>query len=158
MDGSNKLADYWASTRPRLPISSPCRRTAQTVSARRGHRPMGGTKPGFLWLGTLSDVTLSCLPTVLPSRAGRLAIGTGSRSNGCEEQIAARALPVWWVREAPRHPSRWQRYTLRQFPDVDYEQAIRHALQRRSSQPSNLGRPTTPVISKTDRHHIDASS
>lgn len=51
-----------------------------------------------------------------------------------EAEIAARLLPVWWVGEAPRHPSRWQRYTFRCFPNLDYQQALRHALQLRTEQ------------------------
>lgn len=35
----------------------------------------------------------------------------------------------WTVGGTPRHPSRWQRYTARTFPDVPFERALAHALQ-----------------------------
>lgn len=46
-------------------------------------------------------------------------------------QIANHILPVWWVGGAARHPSRWQRYTCRTYPDLPYEAALPLALQSR---------------------------
>lgn len=40
------------------------------------------------------------------------------------EQIAARNIPTWWVGGAPRHPSRWQRYTWRAYPDLAFSEAL----------------------------------
>jgi hypothetical protein len=37
-------------------------------------------------------------------------------------------LPVWLVGGAPRHPSRWQRYTHRMTPDKPFRDALREAL------------------------------
>jgi len=45
--------------------------------------------------------------------------------------IDQRGLPAWWVGQSPRHPSRWQRYTFREFPGVDYEIALGTALSLR---------------------------
>lgn len=44
------------------------------------------------------------------------------------EQIEDRSLPTWWVGGAPRHPSRWQRYTWRELPGIEFSDALRVAL------------------------------
>lgn len=54
-----------------------------------------------------------------------------------DRRIDAHTLPSWWVGGAPRHPSRWQRYTWRQFPDVSYTDALELALAQRSQNYSN---------------------
>lgn len=46
-------------------------------------------------------------------------------------RIDALALRSWWVGGAPRHPSRWQRYTWREFPDKTYEDALELAFEER---------------------------
>jgi hypothetical protein len=44
-------------------------------------------------------------------------------------QIAThRGLARWTVGGTPRHPSRWQRYTARAFPDLPFETALASAL------------------------------
>lgn len=45
-----------------------------------------------------------------------------------DAEIKERVLPTWWVGGAPRHPSRWQRYTWRQSPTVPFPEALREAL------------------------------
>lgn len=45
-----------------------------------------------------------------------------------DEQIEERSLPTWWVGGAPRHPSRWQRYTWRELPGIEFSDALRVAL------------------------------
>ena len=42
--------------------------------------------------------------------------------------LGQRRLPVWWVGGAPRHPSRWQRYTYRHYPGVAFLDALAQAL------------------------------
>lgn len=42
-------------------------------------------------------------------------------------QIDRRDLPTWWVGGAPRHPSRWQRYTWRAYPDLAFPEGLRAA-------------------------------
>lgn len=42
--------------------------------------------------------------------------------------VRARAVPAWTVGGTPRHPSRWQRYTHRAFPGVEFGEALRQAL------------------------------
>lgn len=44
------------------------------------------------------------------------------------EQIASRHLPTWWVGGAPRHPSRWQRYTWRNYPDLAFPEGLAQGL------------------------------
>lgn len=48
-----------------------------------------------------------------------------------ESEIGRRSLPVWWVGGAPRHPSRWQRYTYRAHPEIAFPVALTTALARR---------------------------
>ena len=45
-----------------------------------------------------------------------------------DAEVEQRALPTWWVGGAPRHPSRWQRYTWRQHPGVAFTEALKTAL------------------------------
>lgn len=46
-------------------------------------------------------------------------------------EITERALPVWWVGGAPRHPSRWHRYTHRAHPEAAFLTALPAALTMR---------------------------
>lgn len=50
-----------------------------------------------------------------------------------ESEIGARGLPVWWVGGAPRHPSRWHRYTYRAHPETAFPDALVTALAIRAS-------------------------
>ena len=50
-----------------------------------------------------------------------------------ENEITRRGLPVWWVGGAPRHPSRWHRYTHRAHPETDFPVALTTALARRAA-------------------------
>jgi hypothetical protein len=45
-----------------------------------------------------------------------------------ERQASERGLDVWTVGGAPRHPSRWQRYTYREHPGVPFPDALRASL------------------------------
>lgn len=49
-------------------------------------------------------------------------------------------LPSWWVGGAPRHPSRWQRYTHRQYSEASFGEALSLALTQR---PAVLATPIT---------------
>lgn len=44
------------------------------------------------------------------------------------DAISRHQVSYWTVGGAPRHPSRWQRYTARAFPDRDFRCALPHAL------------------------------
>jgi len=39
-------------------------------------------------------------------------------------QIEERALSKWWVGGSARHPSRWQRYTFRELPGIEFREAL----------------------------------
>lgn len=39
-------------------------------------------------------------------------------------ELLALGVPTRWVGGAPRHPSRWQRYTHRTYPDLPYLDAL----------------------------------
>lgn len=57
--------------------------------------------------------------------------------------ISVRGLPRFWVGDAPRHPSRWQRCTSRRQPNIPFRDAV--ALELRpapASQPVTAGLPT----------------
>ena len=43
-------------------------------------------------------------------------------------RIAMLNLPAWQVGDGPRHPSRWQRWTHRTYPEVSFADALRHSL------------------------------
>lgn len=45
-------------------------------------------------------------------------------------EIVGRGLPTWAVGGQPRHPSRWQRFTYRSHPGVDFETALARSLSR----------------------------
>jgi hypothetical protein len=47
------------------------------------------------------------------------------------DHLRSRGLPVWWVGGAPRHPSRWQRYTSRAYPGEVFVIALEKSLQLR---------------------------
>lgn len=43
-------------------------------------------------------------------------------------RIEAFALPAWQVGDQPRHPSRWQRWTSRQHPELPFPEAVARSL------------------------------
>lgn len=45
------------------------------------------------------------------------------------DQLTVAQLPVWWVGGAARHPSRWQRFTYRAHPGMEFTEALSLALQ-----------------------------
>ena len=45
-----------------------------------------------------------------------------------EDQIVGRKLDAWCVGGAPRHPSRWQRYTYKEHPGVEFLDALKMSL------------------------------
>lgn len=67
-----------------------------------------------------------------------------------DERISEYNLPTWWVGGAPRHPSRWQRYTWRECSGLEFREALRLTIVRRdiaADHPSvqgELGGPNQP--------------
>lgn len=47
-------------------------------------------------------------------------------------RITEAGLPVWWVGNGPRHPSRWHRYTHHVDPARNFIDVLAEALNRRS--------------------------
>lgn len=45
-------------------------------------------------------------------------------------EVGKRKLVTWTVGGKTRHPSRWQRYTYREFPGVDFLTALKASLTR----------------------------
>lgn len=44
------------------------------------------------------------------------------------DELSLLALPVWGVGGAPRHPSRWQRFTSRAYPELPFHEALKRSL------------------------------
>lgn len=61
-----------------------------------------------------------------------------------DAELARRRLPVWWVGGAPRHPSRWQRYTYRQYPGVSFLEALPQALSLKDCHPPHVDHSSDP--------------
>lgn len=59
-----------------------------------------------------------------------------SQVDWLERRLVEVDLPVWLVGGAPRHPSRWQRYTHRTAPELPFEQALHLALRLREATPA----------------------
>lgn len=55
------------------------------------------------------------------------------------EQIADRSVPAWYVGDGPRHPSRWQRWTHRTYPEIPFVEALRKSIIQVG--PSSVGTP-----------------
>ena len=46
------------------------------------------------------------------------------------DEIRTHQLRAWTVGGRPRHPSRWQRYTSRSYPDLDFRSALNLSLEK----------------------------
>ncbi|WP_208722094.1 hypothetical protein [Rhodococcus qingshengii] len=55
------------------------------------------------------------------------------------EEIADRSVPVWYVGDGPRHPSRWHRWTHRTYPEMPFIEALRNSIVQ--VHPSSAGAP-----------------
>lgn len=53
------------------------------------------------------------------------------------EQIAHRSIPTWHVGDGPRHPSRWQRWTHRTYPETPFLEALRNSIVEVGPSPPN---------------------
>lgn len=61
-----------------------------------------------------------------------------------KEQVEHRGLQTWWVGGAPRHPSRWQRYTWRELPGIEFREALERSLIHSRRGPATSGRRRCP--------------
>ena len=112
-------------------FASPTRSAVQLAAI--GSQPQG-------WLMARADLAdeLAHADGVLLAYGVRAPGGPARRH--FEEQVSwldgvlnRAGLPVWLVGGAPRHPSRWQRYTHRSAPDKAFPDALRGALAARGS-------------------------
>jgi len=97
-----------------------------------GLSELGATPDGWLAAQAEMEQALSEASAVL------LAYGIGEPTGPARahfreqvawlnERIEQHDLPTWWVGGAPRHPSRWQRYTWRAYPDLAFPEGLRAA-------------------------------
>lgn len=49
------------------------------------------------------------------------------------EELAIRHLDAWTVGGQPRHPSRWQRFTSRTYPELSFSDALRASFEIREA-------------------------
>lgn len=78
---------------------------------------------------------LSCADEVLLGWGHTEPTGPARRHHRAQvdwltEQLLADGRTCWTVGPTPRHPSRWQRYTARHYPGLNFEDALGQALQR----------------------------
>ncbi len=94
-------------------------------------------------LGATATGWLAARPSLETALAGAngvlLAYGTTSPSGPARTHFREQvkwlrthldqlALPGWQVGDGPRHPSRWQRWTNREHPEVPFIEAVRLSL------------------------------
>ncbi|MFJ2661669.1 DUF1643 domain-containing protein [Arthrobacter koreensis] len=101
-----------------------------------GMSELGGEPLGWLAARREIETELRTADAVLLAYGAQLPTGPArghfrDQVNWLNDRIEALGLPSWWVGGAPRHPSRWQRYTWREFPDLDFGEALRLALGQR---------------------------
>lgn len=83
--------------------------------------------------GALDRAAVVVLAYGLVKPAGRAAEQHARQVQWLDEQLRRRNLPVWWVGDGPRHPSRWHRYTFRAYPSTPFRDALVLALRLRPS-------------------------
>lgn len=83
-------------------------------------------RPPLLFALDECDGVLLAYGTQEPS--GEARVHHREQVQWLSEQIEERDLPCWWVGGAPRHPSRWQRYTWRAFEGTPFQEALRKTL------------------------------
>lgn len=81
----------------------------------------------------LDEASAVLLAYGISKPAGEAAKHHEAQVTWLENEITRRGLPVWWVGGAPRHPSRWHRYTYRAHPDTNFSEALTTALAIRAT-------------------------
>ena len=56
------------------------------------------------------------------------------------DRLAATTVPLYWVGDGPRHPSRWQRWTARVHPKREFRAALAESLVIIPNMPSRYGK------------------
>lgn len=110
-------------------FSQPTYRTSGVSHA--GSSPDGWLDARVALMPALDQATAVLLAYGVSKPAGVAGKHQDEQVAWLEAEVARRSLPVWWVGGAPRHPSRWQRYTYRAHPEEDFRTALITALARR---------------------------
>lgn len=74
----------------------------------------------------MADGVLLCYGVSTPSGPARLQWQT--QTTWLSSKLAPLSIPTWTVGGLPRHPSRWQRYTYKELPDMDFRLALQTSL------------------------------
>lgn len=113
-------------------FSQPTYRTSGVSDA--GSSPDGWFDARVALMSALDQAAAVLLAYGVSKPAGAAGKHHDEQVAWLEAEVARRSLPVWWVGGAPRHPSRWQRYTYRAHPEEDFQTALIRALARRDDQ------------------------
>lgn len=83
-------------------------------------------RPGLAHEVDTADAVLLGYGATAPTGAARRHFKT--QVAWLRSTVESRDLPLWWVGDGPRHPSRWQRWTSRAFPELEFEDAVHSAI------------------------------
>ena len=97
-----------------------------------------------------------------------LAFGVSAPSGGARahfrrqvrwllDRTVAAGLPTWQVGDGPRHPSRWQRWSSRNHPDLAFADALWTSLVRVET-PGDPRTPEGAAMIETDVHVVQEGS
>ena len=93
-----------------------------------GRTPEGWLEARSLLVSALDDCHGVLLAYGTQQPSGEARAHHREQVRWLEGEIGERGLPCWWVGGAARHPSRWQRYTWRELPGVDFGTALQRSL------------------------------
>lgn len=74
----------------------------------------------------VAEGVLLAYGATLPSGIARLHFR--DQVTWLRNRVAELSLPAWHVGDGPRHPSRWQRWTHREHPELAFTDALRLSL------------------------------
>lgn len=102
-----------------------------------GLSKLGSTPEGWLAARDMIEDGLESAGAVLLAYGTQMPSGAARQHHRDQvawlgDRITERAVPTWWVGGAPRHPSRWHRYTWREFVGIEFGDALRQSLSQRS--------------------------
>jgi hypothetical protein len=127
----------------------PTYRTGGVVEV--GQSPQGWQQARGELASALEEATAALLAYGVQAPSGPAREHHRRQVGWLEAELVSRKLPVYWVGGAPRHPSRWQRHTFRQYPDLCYAEGLKLALTLRQD-------PETSDGATPDEHRPDLSS
>lgn len=107
-------------------FSAPTHRTGDISAVGEISLPWLEARP--ILMGALDRASAVLLAYGLSKPAGVAAKYHVEQVTWLKNEIDQRGLAVWCVGGEPRHPSRWQRYTYRAYPDMAFPEALRASL------------------------------